>query len=85
MGAAIQRTYKSGLWYGRSHPAEETINNDKVWSQPSMKTQVWAQPSINESCNDYPQNRNLDHSKQGSRVLRSISTRTEYKSKHVNT
>ena len=55
MGAAIKRTYKNGLWHGRSHPAEETINNDKVWSQPSMKTQVWAQPSINESCNDYPQ------------------------------
>ena len=25
MGAAIQKTYKEGLWYGRSHPAEETI------------------------------------------------------------
>ena len=25
MGAAIQKTYKEGLWYGRSHPAEETM------------------------------------------------------------
>ena len=64
MGAAIQKTYENGLWYGRSHPAKETMNNDKVWSQPSMKTQVWSQPSINESCNDHPQNRSLDHNRQ---------------------
>ena len=25
MGAAIQKTYEEGLWYGRSHPAEETM------------------------------------------------------------
>ena len=25
------------------------------------RTQVWSQPSINESCNDVPQNRNLVH------------------------
>jgi len=25
MGAAIQKTYEDGLWYGRSHPVEETM------------------------------------------------------------
>ena len=25
MGAAIQKTYEEGLWYGRSHPTEETM------------------------------------------------------------
>ena len=25
MGATIQKTYEEGLWYGRSHPAEETM------------------------------------------------------------
>jgi hypothetical protein len=25
MGVAIQKTYEEGLWYGRSHPAEETM------------------------------------------------------------
>ena len=25
MGAAIQKTYEEGLWYGRIHPAEETM------------------------------------------------------------
>ena len=25
MGAAIQKTYEEGLWYGRSHLAEETM------------------------------------------------------------
>ena len=25
MGAAIQKTYEEGLWYGRNHPAEETM------------------------------------------------------------
>ena len=25
MGTAIQKTYKEGLWYGCSHPAEETM------------------------------------------------------------
>lgn len=25
MGAAIQKTNRTGLWYGRSHPVEKTI------------------------------------------------------------
>ena len=25
MGVAIQKTYGEGLWYGRNHPAEETM------------------------------------------------------------
>ena len=25
MSVAIQKTYEEGLWYGRSHPAEETM------------------------------------------------------------
>ena len=44
MGAAIQKTYELGLWYGRSHPANKTMIMIKVWSQPS----------INESCNHEP-------------------------------
>ena len=85
MGAAIQKTYdeRSVVWM--QPPSWRDHDDNKVWSQPSQKTQVWSQPSINESCNINPQKSQPSSQQTRTRVLRSIPIRTKYKSKHVNT
>ena len=75
MGAAIQNRVYNEIdpRYGRSHPAR-IDKETQAWSQPSSE---WVIIIIQKSQPGSQQTK--------SRVLRSISTRTKYKFKHVNT